>query len=106
MCDSVQIKFHLSINIFRLPICLNNIRPPLKIQISSQYFVAHKKCFLTYQPYGAPTFFVPALSCLELRIFRGAHKKLLEAIFSVFLQSGTNAKKKIAHALLFIQAVR
>ena len=50
-----------------------DIRPPLKIQISSQYFVTHKKCFLTYQPYAASTFFVPALSCLKLRIFRGAH---------------------------------
>ena len=48
------------------------LRPPLKIRISSQYFVAHKKCFLTYHPYAASTFFVPALSCLELRIIRGA----------------------------------
>ena len=39
---------------------------PLKIQISSQYFVAHKKCFLTDPSYAASTFFVSASSCLEL----------------------------------------
>ena len=51
------------------------IRVPLKIHISLQYCVAHKKYFLTYQLYDASIFFVLALSCLEIRIFRGAHKK-------------------------------
>ena len=42
------------------------VRAPLKIQLSSQYFVAHKKCSLTYQTYAAVTFFARASSCLEL----------------------------------------
>jgi formylglycine-generating enzyme required for sulfatase activity len=41
-------------------------RAPLKIQISSQHFVAHKKCFLTYQLYAASPFFARASFCLEL----------------------------------------
>ncbi|MDP1559658.1 MAG: hypothetical protein Q8L82_12340, partial [Nitrosomonas sp.] len=40
--------------------------------VSSPYFVAHKKYFLTYQSYAASIFFIRAWSCLELRIFRGA----------------------------------
>ncbi len=39
---------------------------PLKIQISSQHFIAHKKCFLTYQLYAALPFFARASFCLEL----------------------------------------
>jgi len=47
-------------------------RASLKIQISSQYFVIHKKCLLTYQSYAASTFFAHAAFCLNLLIFRGA----------------------------------
>ena len=38
----------------------------LKIQISSQHFVAHKKYFLTYQLYAALPFFARASFYLEL----------------------------------------
>jgi hypothetical protein len=37
-----------------------NYRAPLKIQISLQSVVAHKKSFLTYQLYAASTFFIRA----------------------------------------------
>jgi hypothetical protein len=39
---------------------------PLKIQISLQYSVDHKKLLLAYHIYAASQFFARALSCLEL----------------------------------------
>lgn len=44
------------------------LRVPLKMHISLQYFVVHKKYFLIYRLYTASIFFVLALSCLEIRI--------------------------------------
>ncbi|MDP1950019.1 MAG: hypothetical protein Q8K59_02800, partial [Nitrosomonas sp.] len=51
----------LKIHIFEQPLCGLPAYP-----VSSPYFVAHKKCFLTYPSYAASIFFIRAWSCLEL----------------------------------------
>ncbi|MCB1977526.1 MAG: hypothetical protein KDE66_11050, partial [Nitrosomonas sp.] len=56
-------------------ITLSDSRASQKIQILSQHFVAHKKCFLTYQSHVASTFFAHASFCLKLRISRDALSK-------------------------------
>ncbi len=53
-------------------VCLTQLWASLNIHISSQYFVAHKNYFLTYQLYAASIIFAPTLSDLELRIFRAS----------------------------------
>src|SRR5690606_15818596 len=51
----INLFFFIHINI-----TLSDSRASQKIQILSQHFVAHKKCFLTYQSHVASTFFAHA----------------------------------------------
>ncbi|SFL60546.1 hypothetical protein SAMN05421863_1001154 [Nitrosomonas communis] len=66
----------------KIHICVHPLRGLPAYPVSSQYFVVHKNCFLIHQLYAASTFFVLALSCLELRIFKGA-LLLIKSHFSI-----------------------